>query len=223
MPGLHRDDPARSCRTAVPRRTRWNLGRGHVHVHARAQARFADRGTDAAAATKKATISPLRQQALIDSLSGPSRSSTGSLPAPSATRRQHLVRRRGDRRQGRPRPAVPRRRGRKGRAGPAGTRATWCGSRLSWADASSPGTSTQPPWSATTQVRRDGEADPAAAAGPGQPEPGPWLGRRGALGHGPDERRRRAGPRPDPSHRDRAERAASGESPRTWPCSRRGS
>jgi SAM-dependent methyltransferase len=53
----------------LPGRTRWNLGLGtHVHVHARAQARFADRGTEAAAATKKASVSPLRQKALIDSL-----------------------------------------------------------------------------------------------------------------------------------------------------------
>jgi len=53
----------------LPGRTRWNLGLGtHIHVHARAQARFADRGTDAAAASKKASVSPLRQRALIDSL-----------------------------------------------------------------------------------------------------------------------------------------------------------
>jgi SAM-dependent methyltransferase len=53
----------------LPGRTRWNLGLGpHIHAHARAQARFADRGTEAAAATRKTTVSPLKQRALIDSL-----------------------------------------------------------------------------------------------------------------------------------------------------------
>ncbi|HET9346166.1 MAG TPA: hypothetical protein VFO05_10715 [Candidatus Limnocylindrales bacterium] len=53
----------------LPGRTRWNLGLGaHIHAHARAQRRYAGAGTDAAAATKKATVSPLRQQALLDSL-----------------------------------------------------------------------------------------------------------------------------------------------------------
>ena len=53
----------------LPGRTRWNLGLGaHLHAHARAQGRFAGRGTDAAAATKKATVSEFRQQALLDSL-----------------------------------------------------------------------------------------------------------------------------------------------------------
>ncbi len=53
----------------LPGRTRWNLGLGpHIHVHARAQARFADRGTDAAAASRTTSVSPLRQRALIDSL-----------------------------------------------------------------------------------------------------------------------------------------------------------
>ncbi len=53
----------------LPGRTRWNLGLGpHIHVHARAQARFADRGTDAAAASRRATVSPLKQRALVDSL-----------------------------------------------------------------------------------------------------------------------------------------------------------
>jgi hypothetical protein len=53
----------------LPGRTRWNLGLGpHIHAHARAQARFADQGTDAAAATRRTTLTPLRQRALIDSL-----------------------------------------------------------------------------------------------------------------------------------------------------------
>ncbi len=53
----------------LPRRTRWNLGLGpHIHVHARAQTRYADRGTEAAAATRKVSVSPLKQRALIDSL-----------------------------------------------------------------------------------------------------------------------------------------------------------
>ncbi len=53
----------------LPGRTRWNLGLGpHIHAHARAQARFADRGDEAAAATKRTTVSPLKQRALIDSL-----------------------------------------------------------------------------------------------------------------------------------------------------------
>jgi SAM-dependent methyltransferase len=53
----------------LPGRTRWNLGLGpHIHVHARAQARFANRGTEAAAASRKTSVSPLRQRALIDSL-----------------------------------------------------------------------------------------------------------------------------------------------------------
>ena len=53
----------------LPGRSRWNLGLGaHIHAHARAQGRYADAGTDAAAATKKATVSEFKQQALIDSL-----------------------------------------------------------------------------------------------------------------------------------------------------------
>lgn len=53
----------------LPGRTRWNLGLGpHIHAHANAQARFADRGSEAAAATRKASLSPLKQRALIDSL-----------------------------------------------------------------------------------------------------------------------------------------------------------
>ncbi len=53
----------------LPGRTRWNLGLGpHIHAHARAQARFADRGDEAAAATRRTTVSPLKQRALIDSL-----------------------------------------------------------------------------------------------------------------------------------------------------------
>jgi SAM-dependent methyltransferase len=53
----------------LPGRTRWNLGLGpHIHAHARAQARFADQGTEAAAASRKTTVSPLKQRALIDSL-----------------------------------------------------------------------------------------------------------------------------------------------------------
>ncbi len=53
----------------LPGRTRWNLGLGpHIHAHARAQARFADRGDEAAAATKRTSVSPLKQRALIDSL-----------------------------------------------------------------------------------------------------------------------------------------------------------
>ena len=53
----------------LPGRTRFNLGLGpHIHAHAGAQARFADRGTEAAAATKKTSVSPLKQRALIDSL-----------------------------------------------------------------------------------------------------------------------------------------------------------
>ena len=47
----------------LPGRTRWNLGLGpHIHAHARAQARFADRGDEAAAATKRTTVSPLKQR-----------------------------------------------------------------------------------------------------------------------------------------------------------------
>ncbi len=53
----------------LPGRSRWNLGLGpHIHAHARAQARFADRGTEAATAARRASVSPLRQRALIDSL-----------------------------------------------------------------------------------------------------------------------------------------------------------
>jgi ribosomal protein L11 methylase PrmA len=53
----------------LPGRTRWNLGLGaHVHAHARAQRRYAGKADEAAAETKKATISPMRQQALLDSL-----------------------------------------------------------------------------------------------------------------------------------------------------------
>jgi SAM-dependent methyltransferase len=53
----------------LPGRTRWNLGLGpHIHAHARAQARFADRGDEAAAATRRTSVSPLKQRALIDSL-----------------------------------------------------------------------------------------------------------------------------------------------------------
>jgi hypothetical protein len=53
----------------LPGRTRWNLGLGpHIHAHARAQARFADQGTEAAAATRRTSVSPLKQRALIDSL-----------------------------------------------------------------------------------------------------------------------------------------------------------
>ena len=53
----------------LPGRTRWNLGLGpHIHAHARAQARFADRGTEAATATRNTSVSPLKQRALIDSL-----------------------------------------------------------------------------------------------------------------------------------------------------------
>ena len=53
----------------LPGRTRWNLGLGpHIHAHARAQARFADRGVEAAAATRRTSVSPLKQRALIDSL-----------------------------------------------------------------------------------------------------------------------------------------------------------
>jgi SAM-dependent methyltransferase len=53
----------------LPGRTRWNLGLGtHIHVHARAQRRYADRADASAAATRKRTMSPLRQRALIDSL-----------------------------------------------------------------------------------------------------------------------------------------------------------
>jgi SAM-dependent methyltransferase len=53
----------------LPGRTRWNLGLGpHIHAHAGAQARFADRGTEAAAVTRKTSVSPLKQRALIDSL-----------------------------------------------------------------------------------------------------------------------------------------------------------
>jgi hypothetical protein len=53
----------------LPGRTRWNLGLGaHIHAHARAQGRYAGAGDDAAAATKKATVSSFRQQALLDSL-----------------------------------------------------------------------------------------------------------------------------------------------------------
>jgi SAM-dependent methyltransferase len=53
----------------LPGRTRWNLGLGpHIHAHAGAQARFADGGTEAAAVTRKTSVSPLKQRALIDSL-----------------------------------------------------------------------------------------------------------------------------------------------------------
>jgi hypothetical protein len=53
----------------LPGRTRWNLGLGaHIHAHARAQARHAGGAADAAAETKKATVSDFKQQALIDSL-----------------------------------------------------------------------------------------------------------------------------------------------------------
>jgi SAM-dependent methyltransferase len=53
----------------LPGRTRWNLGLGpHIHAHARAQARFADQGDEAAAATRRTSVSPLKQRALIDSL-----------------------------------------------------------------------------------------------------------------------------------------------------------
>jgi len=53
----------------LPGRSRWNLGLGaHIHAHARAQGRYADAGSDAAAATKKATVSEFKQHALIDSL-----------------------------------------------------------------------------------------------------------------------------------------------------------
>jgi hypothetical protein len=53
----------------LPGRTRWNLGLGaHIHAHARAQGRYAGAGEEAAAATRKATVSTFRQQALIDSL-----------------------------------------------------------------------------------------------------------------------------------------------------------
>jgi SAM-dependent methyltransferase len=53
----------------LPGRTRWNLGLGaHIHAHARAQARHAGGADEAAAATKKASVSEFRQRALIDSL-----------------------------------------------------------------------------------------------------------------------------------------------------------
>jgi hypothetical protein len=53
----------------LPGRTRWNLGLGaHIHAHARAQERYADAGTKAAAETKKANVSDFKQQALLDSL-----------------------------------------------------------------------------------------------------------------------------------------------------------
>jgi len=53
----------------LPGRTRWNLGLGaHIHAHARAQRRYAGKAGEAAAETKKATMSPMRQQALLDSL-----------------------------------------------------------------------------------------------------------------------------------------------------------
>ena len=53
----------------LPGRSRWNLGLGaHIHAHARAQKRYAGEGSEAAAATKKATVSEFRQQALLDSL-----------------------------------------------------------------------------------------------------------------------------------------------------------
>jgi len=53
----------------LPGRTRYNLGLGaHIHAHARAQARHAGGAADAAAETKKATVSDFKQQALIDSL-----------------------------------------------------------------------------------------------------------------------------------------------------------
>jgi SAM-dependent methyltransferase len=53
----------------LPGRTRWNLGLGaHIHAHARAQRRYAGMAEDAAAESRKATMSPLRQQALLDSL-----------------------------------------------------------------------------------------------------------------------------------------------------------
>src|SRR6188474_364034 len=53
----------------LPGRTRWNLGLGaHIHAHARAQRRYAGKADAAAAETKKTTMSPMRQQALLDSL-----------------------------------------------------------------------------------------------------------------------------------------------------------
>jgi SAM-dependent methyltransferase len=53
----------------LPGRTRWNLGLGaHIHAHARAQRRYAGGAEEAALESKKATISPMRQQALLDSL-----------------------------------------------------------------------------------------------------------------------------------------------------------
>ena len=53
----------------LPGRTRWNLGLGaHIHAHARAQRRYAGKADAAAAETKKATMSPMRQAALLDSL-----------------------------------------------------------------------------------------------------------------------------------------------------------
>jgi hypothetical protein len=53
----------------LPGRTRFNLGLGsHIHVHARAQRRHADRGEAAGAAARRTTMSPLKQQALLDSL-----------------------------------------------------------------------------------------------------------------------------------------------------------
>ncbi len=55
--------------TLLPGRTRLNLGLGaHVHAHARAQRRFAGDAPEAASSARKATVSPLRQRALIDSL-----------------------------------------------------------------------------------------------------------------------------------------------------------
>ena len=65
MDGIPLDLAAR----LLPSRTRLNLGLGaHVHAHARAQQRHADEGHEAAASARKATVSPLRQRALIDSL-----------------------------------------------------------------------------------------------------------------------------------------------------------
>ena len=63
--GSRSTSPPGSCPDA--RAGTWGLG-AHIHAHARAQGRYADAGTDAAAATKKATVSEFKQQALIDSL-----------------------------------------------------------------------------------------------------------------------------------------------------------
>ena len=198
----------------LPGRSRWNLGLGaHIHAHARAQGRYADAGTDAAAATKKATVSEFKQQALIDSL----RRTIAKLDwTPEGTEwadyadntsygdagtaaKEELVGRFLADAGGAVVWDLGANTGRYSRiAAGLGRDVVVLGHRPGR------GRAELPPGPA-----RRRRARPAARARPRQPQPGPRLGERGAaLRARAGERRRRPRARPRPPPRDRPQRAA---------------